>query len=352
VLRSRIAVGQSLYLALYAALLGAALLGAALLGAALLGACSGEPAPTDGQAEGKRLGQALTQHIETSMELRAPFRCARFPTDARGPNMERVSWDDTSGALVVKPYGSEPRFATIADARASSATDVSALERLRDSLNEQDVDVLISLGGLGRDEESIEQVLKALTMGARYLVLAFPGALESLPAHRSAIASLAKNGVRILDATRYRFTQLGELRLATMPGIAKTAHLVAGDSGCVHIEADIEELLANLAIASRPTVLLSYAPWRQQGDEATDLGIGDIHAGELELSPLERSEHVSALVHGMLSSREMANDGSIRLAQPPASIPTGSLSQDAASPSALMLSVAGAKLSWKRLPVH
>jgi hypothetical protein len=254
--------------------------------------------------------------------------------------------------VVVQPFGPSAKFATIADARAQSSTDVGPLERLRDSLNEQRVDVLITLGGLGTDSASIERVLSALANGANYLVLAMPGDRESFDAHRLAVASLAKRGMRILDASRYRFTQLGGLRLVTMPGISKASHLIAGDDGCLHTDADVKELRSTLAQGSSPTILLSYAPWRQQGESATDLGIGGVHTGEIALTPLRDSGAVSALIHGMLTPEGEAESGNIRLVQPPSSIASGSVSAEAEEPSALLLSVAGAKLSWKRLPVH
>jgi len=317
-----------------------------------LAACGEEPQPTDGQVEGKRMGGGLAQHISTSAAWTAPYRCSRFSTNIAGPNVEGVTWNSATKGLQVQPFGPSAKFATIADARAEGSTDIGPLERLRDSLNEQHVDVLVTLGGLGTDGASIERVLAALTTGADYLVLAMPGDRESFPAHRLAVASLAKRGMRILDASRYRLTQIGGLRLVTMPGISKASHLIAGDDGCLHTDADVKDLRSSLAQSSAPTILLSYAPWRQQGESATDLGIGGVHTGEIALTPLRDSGAVSALIHGMLTSEGQVESGNIRLVQPPSSISSGSVSVDAPEPSALLLSVAGAKLSWKRLPVH
>ncbi len=318
----------------------------------VLGGCEEPPAPTDGQVEGALLAKSLAQHMEVSRAWTAPYRCARLATDLGEPNVESVAWDDAHNALIVEPSGKSPRFATIADARATVNSDSKALEDLRDALNQQKIDVLISLGGLAVDEESIHRVLAPLTSGAEYLVLALPGDRESLPAHRAAIAALAKAGARILDASRYRFTHIGGLRLATMPGVSKAAHVIAGDDGCLHTEADVTELQSSLAASKAPTLLLSYAPWRQQGTAATDLGIGGIHTGEIELRPLAETGQITALVHGMVSPKGTASSGSIHLGAPPNSIATGSLSEDENTPTALLLSVSGAKLSWKRLPVH
>ncbi|MCP4444388.1 MAG: hypothetical protein GY811_03465 [Myxococcales bacterium] len=318
-----------------------------------IGACSDEPpAPTDGQVEGARLAVALSDHVLVTSELVAPHRCARFQADLAPPTIDGVGWDATTGTLVMASQSKRAKLATISDARVDKYDATGSLERLRSSLNAEKIDVLISLGGLATTEATLESILGALTENSNYLVWALPGDRESLVAHRRAVSKLARSGARILDASHYRKATLGQLQLITMPGISKVANLVTGVAGCTHTEADVTALVAQLEPNENPTLLLSYAPWRQQGGSASDLGVGAVHSGELLLEPLKSSGRVGALVHGMLTPSHLEESGSVRLDQPPASIASGSIASTDIAASALMLSVQGAKLSWKRLPVQ
>ncbi len=318
----------------------------------LASSCGEAPGPTDGQVEGAALATALSTSVQQSAQWAAPYRCARFPWKTDAPNLDRVQWDETAQALVLEPLGKHARFATISDALAVPGSNTDALERLRKTLDENKIDLLVSLGGIGTEQSAIGPVLKALTDDANYLVLALPGDRESIPAHRRAIAELARAGARILDASLYRTTRIGRLRLVTMPGISHGANLIPGNDGCLHVKADVDAILEQVEKSEAPTVLLSYAPWRQAGEDSSDFGLGAIHAGERLLEPLYSSGRFEALVHGMLTTQESAPSGSFRLMHPPSAISSGSVAKHASSPSALLLSVTGAKLSWKRLPVQ
>lgn len=315
------------------------------LAAYALASCSEAPPPTDGRVEGALLASSLGNHIRKSSISREPYRCARFATGLIGPNIEGVSWDAASDSVVVAPTGAMPQLAVVADLAERTANELSAL---RTSLDEADIDILFSLGGLGADEASIARVLGALSADARFLVLAMPGDREAVGAHRSAVESLARRGRRVLDASRFRFTRLGSLQVATMPGIGKKSHLVAGDEGCLHTPDDIESL--NRKLLRLPSLLLSYSPWRQTGRAATDLGVAGVHTGEVMLEPLRDTGAVLGLVHGMLSGSEPSSKGSVRLVAPPQTLAVHASPDSSAS--ALLLTIAGAKLGWKRLPVQ
>jgi hypothetical protein len=202
---------------------------------------------------------------------------------------------------------------------------------------------------MGKDKESIHTVLAELTREAPYLVVAIPGERESVAAHREAIAELVASGSRILDGANYRLLRLGAVLVATMPGIAMTANLVAGDEGCEHTADDVSALLGQLASAKESVVLASYAPPRAEGPLASDRGAGSIHTGETILSPLLKSEAVSVILHGMVEGESPLPRGKIRPGQGATSLAAGSLDPLEGQSAALLLSISGKKLNWRRI---
>ncbi len=314
------------------------------------GACSDPPPPTDGQVEGALLGLSLSEHIGESTAWQAPFRCARFPLAPTNPNVDGVQWREPHGVLDIQMQGKTGRVAAIADARADASSDMASLQELRVVLGSEKIDILVSLGGMGQDAKSLERVLGALTTDATYVLFALPGDRESVPAHRATVAKLAAEGARIIDGSQYRLATLGPLHIATMPGISREASLIAGANGCLHTEADIVALQDHLRAWGQPALLFSYAPWRQETPKATDFGVGGVHIGERVLGPLRSGGSVTTLVHGMQAPIGK-DSGSMRLGVPVMSLTAGSVDSQRATPSALLFTVAGAKLAWKRLPV-
>jgi hypothetical protein len=240
-------------------------------------------------------------------------------------------------------------MATVADARGSDAETLGAVTKLREKFIKEKVNLVVSLGGIGEDKESIQAVLAELTRDAPYLLVAMPGDRESVTGHRQAIAELVASGARVLDGANYRLIRMGNLLLATMPGIAMTANLVAGDEGCEHTAEDVSRLQEQLANPKKTVVLASYAPPRAQGPQASDRGAGAIHTGETILSPLLRNEAVSVLVHGMVQEETPAPRGRIRPGQEVTSLAAGSLDPLEGQSAALLLSISGKKLSWRRI---
>jgi hypothetical protein len=88
------------------------------------------------------------------------------------------------------------KIAAISDARGSEAETLSAITELRAGFVEQDVDVVLSLGGHGSSMESIHAVLSAIATDAPYLTVAIPGDRESITGHREAVSELAKSGAK------------------------------------------------------------------------------------------------------------------------------------------------------------
>ena len=300
---------------------------------------------------GSRLALSLVEHLGTSLQLSAPHRCARIQPGLHAPVMPDMRWSVTDAILSIDSYADKKALliAALADARGNDAVTLRATEIMREKFIQEKVDLVVSLGGMGKNKESIQAVLAELSRDAPYLLVALPGDRESVDAHRQAIRELTDSGARILDGATYRFLRLGSVLLATMPGIAMTANLIAGNEGCEHTGDDVKALLDLLSAEEATVVLASYAPLREQGDHASDRGVGAIHTGETLLSPLLGSAALSVVIHGMVEQESPTPRGKVRPGRGPSSIATGSLDPLTGPSAALLLSIAGKKLSWRRI---
>lgn len=197
------------------------------------------------------------------------------------------------------------RVALVADARGR----LDGLNRVRESLAKrkakESIDLVVSLGGLARDQQDIHAALSALV--GPWFVLALPGDWEAYEAHREAVEALADRGV--LDGAEIRVLRIGGLALlATLPGVPNVARTLAGDRGCVYTDEDVAALPALFAPSpgashepELPRVLLSHAPPRQRGDAASDVTTTGVHVGEPALARAITEGRVALAIHGLIA---------------------------------------------------
>ncbi len=314
-------------------------------------ACGDAPPPSNGEVEGEKLATSLVAHLGSSLQLSAPFRCARIQTDRATPVIPGMNVTMEGATLRLDSFAEKKSvtLAFIADARGHDKETVRAASALRARFAEEGVDVLLSLGGHDREEDSIAALLSALTADAPYLTLAIPGDRESVTGHRQAVRDLAKSGARILDGAQYRMLSLGNVLVATMPGISMEANLVAANDGCLHTEADTRELLKYVEKSKLPVLIASYAPVRQEGLGGSDLGAGGIHAGEKLLQPLLATDNLSLLIHGMVGLGSSDSKGKHRMGQASRSLAAGSLDPLDGPSMALIITITGKRLNWRRI---
>lgn len=122
---------------------------------------------------------------------------------------------------------------------------------------------MISLGGMGGDAEAIAAGLRALATGGgvsgRLVVIAVPGDLEPLTAHRQAVERLQKEALPVVDGSVVRWLKLTTATIATLPGARHQEQLVAGSGGCAFDDAAVDATLGRLAEAVGVRVLASWA---------------------------------------------------------------------------------------------
>ncbi len=311
-------------------------------------ACGDPPPPADGQIEGAKLAKAMVTHLDRTLQMSAPFRCARIQLDRATPRLANMDLSMERATLIIGSLSDKKKIkiAALSDARGNQEETLKAVALMRETFIKEEVDIVLSLGGLASKKAAIHSLLSALSTDAPYLTLAIPGDRESTPAHRAAVADLAKSGTKILDGAQYRLLRMGNVLLATMPGVSMEANLIAAKEGCLHTADDGSELLRYLDDEEVKLVVASYAPIRGGG---SDLGAGGIHVGETQLAPLLQHKALAVHVHGMVSQKSSAKKGKERLARGPSFLAAGSVDPLDGPSSALIFSISDKKLLWQRI---
>ncbi len=283
----------------------------------------------------RAVAAGLEGALEAATQLEEPYRCARL-----GGVAERLGLAD--GPLVM---------GVVADARG--VTD--HLAAVRRHFARRKVKLVVSLGGMGRTDSEITAALDALA--GDWPLLAIPGDRESLPAHRRACAALAANGV--IDGAATRLVQAGDITLATLPGGPHQARLSAGTDGCAFTAEDSAALVRALVRSGdkRPRVLLSHTPPRQRGREASDIGAGGVHLGDIALADAVATAGVDLVVHGLVAPIRGQNrgetalgSGSVEVLSAGAADGLPDLTQAGRTPSlALIVSIDEKHITWEQV---
>jgi hypothetical protein len=202
------------------------------------------------------------------------------------------------------PDSASLTIGVVADAHGA----LEALPGIRRAFQRAGVDLVISLGGMGMDHDTIARALAALAApttpdGLAWPVLAIPADWEAIPAHRAAVAALADRGV--IDGSDVRLLDMAPFQLATLPGAPHPSRLMTGVDGCVHTTEDATVITALLAERPGVRLLLVHAPPRQDRAgprPATDPGHTGVPVGERALADVLRATPVDAVIHGLVAS--------------------------------------------------
>jgi hypothetical protein len=243
----------------------------------------------------------------------------------------------------------------IADLRGGDARSLERVAAARRAFERRAVELVVSLGGLGRTEAEIGAALRAVAERASWPVLAIPGDRESVADHRAAIGATTATGVAaVVDGSEVRLALFDGVAIITLPGVDDPRRLTAGAAGCVHAAPDLDALAALARTAPGPVVLATYAPPRQRGLGASDVVQGGIHIGEPLVAELVAALSPSLVVHAGVDEAVAA--GSTR-GQGPAPVATGALSPlplwlddgRVVGGSALVLTISRTRAAWERI---
>lgn len=273
--------------------------------------------------DGIALATALHAGIEATTSVRAPHRCARlYPDELDSPAIHLEDVSALARRIVrrrgpilqvtapARDPGSSLVLGVVADAHGA----LSALPAIRSAFVEAGVEVVVSLGGMGTEQDTLARALATLATDpttsapgtAGWLTVAMPGDWESIPAHRAAVTALADRGV--IDGSAVRLLEIDGVRLATLPGAPHRDRLMAGDEGCVFTTEDAAAITGLLAQGPGVRLLLVHAPPRQDlsgltlpAPSPTDVGRTAISMGERALAEILRTTPVDAVIHGLIA---------------------------------------------------
>ena len=287
---------------------------------------------------GAALAAALRAGAGATADIRAPHRCARLHAEELGPDVTAEPLDAPRAArgpgpiLAWKPpHDTSLTIGVVADAHGA----IDALPGIQRAFHRAGVDLVISLGGMGMEHDSIARALAALAapdMADRdpawptWPVLAMPGDWEAMPAHRAAVAALADRGV--IDGSAVRLLDMAAFQLATLPGAPHPGRLMTGSDGCVFTTEDATAITALLAERPGVRLLLVHAPPRQDPAgpmHATDTGHTGVPVGERALADALRATPVDAVIHGLVASHDHPGGEHPLGSDPPVILSAGSL---------------------------
>jgi hypothetical protein len=253
---------------------------------ALMVACRERSSPP---VVGSRVGLALTAALAAADGVREPWRCAALD----GPSMPEESltlgartWQLGARAMKLEAPGAVT-IGVIADAGGSAPATLAALGRLRGELAQ--VDLVLSLGGMGATRGELEATFAALTDRATWPLVALPGDLEPAGAQVEAIAAARQRGVAVIDGRLVQRIELPGTTIALVPGAAVAGRLVAGVEGCAYGVAEVAAAFADLTPRTGLRILASAdAPRNAAAEEPT---------GELAIS-VSDGERIDIALHG------------------------------------------------------
>lgn len=311
--------------------------------AALAAGCSGH----SGNAPiGTRIGPALTAALAAADETTEPWQCASG--DGPGLADETLTLGTHTWQLaghVMKLAGDpagDVAIGVIADAAGSAPATLAALGRLRGQL--EHVDLVLSLGGMGRSRGELEATFAALTDRATWPLVALPGDLEPATSQTEAIAAARQRGAAVVDGRLVRRVELPAVTIAVVPGAGAASRLVAGPDGCSYRGEDVTAALAELTPRPGLRILASAEAPRANDGKAEP-------SGELALTP-GAGQQIDLALHGPTSdavtpARSGNRDGGAVSLSPGSSDAMPRLPGGRHTATAGVLTVHGSAWSWK-----
>lgn len=232
----------------------------------------------------------LAALLEAAGDAHAPWRCAALDAPAlpaEALTLGAATWTVSGHTLERTGADDEVVIGVVADAAGSAPGTIAALGRLRAAFERAHVDVVLTLGGMGRSATELEATLGTLAERATWPTVALPGDLEGMTDQVAAIAALRERGATVLDGRLVRWIELPGATVGTLPGAGSSLRLVAGDDGCVWRAADISKVYTELTARKGVRIVASA--------EAPRAIIDGEPTGELALNP---PQPVEVALHG------------------------------------------------------
>ncbi|MBN2343916.1 MAG: hypothetical protein JXX29_17190 [Deltaproteobacteria bacterium] len=140
------------------------------------------------------------------------------------------------------------------------------------------VQAIIVVGGVGKTQEQITNVLTALAK-APIPILVTPGSQASFGALRGAFKKLKQKYPQLVDLTQVRRVFMKHVNFISLPGYFNPFYLEARSQGCSYELKELQQI-TDLAMDDKTNVLLSATPPLGTGPNAPDMGRGNVNIGD------------------------------------------------------------------------
>ena len=202
----------------------------------------------------------------------APAPSARQMAAMRSDAACAAPFDAPGAREKLRAPTGELKLGVLAGLKDADEENLAFIRKLVAELKARGAQVLIADGDLGDNPDEQDSLLGVLAESA-LPVLAVAGNREVRSELDAVEAELRKKGARILDLSRTRIVDLGDVTVVGLPGAFERRQL-RSEGACVYVQKDIEALAGALDRLSPPILLVAAVPPRGQDANALDVSEG------------------------------------------------------------------------------
>jgi hypothetical protein len=202
----------------------------------------------------------------------APAPSARQMAAMRSDAACAAPFDAPGAREKLRAPTGELKLGALAGLKDADEENLTSIRKLVGELKARGAQVLIADGDLGDNPDEQDSLLGVLAESA-LPVLAVAGNREVRSELDAVEAELRKKGARILDLSRTRIVDLGDVTVVGLPGAFERRQL-RSEGACVYVQKDIEALAGALDRLPPPILLVAAVPPRGQDANALDVSEG------------------------------------------------------------------------------
>ena len=202
----------------------------------------------------------------------APAPSARQMAAMRSDAACAAPFDAPGAREKLRAPAGELKLGALAGLKDADEENLTSIRKLVAELKARGAQVLIADGDLGDNPDEQDSLLGVLAESA-LPVLAVAGNREVRSELDAVEAELRKKGARIVDLSRTRIVDLGDLTVVGLPGGFERRQL-RSEGACVYVQKDIEALAGALDRLPPPILLVAAVPPRGQDANALDVSEG------------------------------------------------------------------------------
>ena len=198
-------------------------------------------------------------------------------------------------------------------ANADGAIDSPRWLCAKRALDRHKVDLVITLGNMGRTTADLKKTFSHLA-GPNRLLVALPGGHAPIAIHRRAVHTVAAD-LPVVDGSQVRFIEAANVLVATLPGVSNPGQAVT-EGVCQFRLEDVQSSISALKNWEGLRIWASIVPPRQNSADSSDLASGGVHVGEPSLTAAVEGDAADLVVSGTPAAASPARGGQTQVPGP------------------------------------